>query len=149
MTAGVPGLGLGGLFALLAALYLPLLRTGSKRGSGRLFAMAIVIVAAALLAWQCVSWLYTAVSSGQPAPIGHGKTGGVAMAMQPLGQLFGVPVIVISLVLMTLLLVAGEVLFRVLGVRRTPMPAPIPRPAAVTRAEAGEPEQELAAPTPA
>lgn len=130
MTAGVPGLGLGGLFALFAALGLPLLRSRSRGGAGRLFAMALLIVAAAVLAWQSLAWLYSAVSSG--ASTGSAgdtlKRGPAAVAQPVMGHLFGMPVIAISLALMTFLLLAGELSFRVLGVRPTPLPPPVPAP---------------------
>ena len=130
MTAGVPGLGLGGLFALLAALCIPLLRRSPRDGAPRLFGMAVLIAVAAIAAWQSVSWLYSVVSSGSSGTTTeHFANSGPAALTQPVvGHLFGVPVIAISLFLMTLLLFTGEVLFRVLGVRPTPLPPPIPAP---------------------
>jgi len=129
MTAGVPGLGLGGLFALLAALCLPLLRSSSRRHRLRLFGMALLIVVAAVLAWQSLSWLYSVVSSGDTgAATGHLVKSGHAITQPVVGRAFGVPVIVISFVVLALLLLAGEALFRTLGERRTPMPPPIPAP---------------------
>jgi hypothetical protein len=130
MTAGVPGLGLGGLFALFAALCLPMLASGSRRGSGRLVGMALIIVVAALVAWQSVNWLYSVVS-GQPVEAAwHSLSSGPAALTQPVvGQPFTMPVLVISLALMITLLLGGELLYRVLGVRPTPLPPPIPAPA--------------------
>lgn len=126
MTAGVPGLGLGGLFALFAALCLPMLRTSSRRGTFRLFAMALSIVVAALLAWQFVAWLYQVVTTGEAAaaPSTH-VSAAEARSVPFLGELFGIPVILVSVLLLGVLLFAGEVLYRVLGVRPTPTPPAI------------------------
>jgi hypothetical protein len=129
MTAGVPGLGLGGLFALLAALCLPMLR--SRRGSAaRLVGMALVIVVAAIAAWQVVAWLYTVVSSpDERSSVTGAEIGGAHGLSHPaIGQLFGVPIIVISVGLMLAMLAGGEALYRILGVRPTPTPPPIPAP---------------------
>ena len=54
MTAGVPGLGLSGLFVLLSALALPLARR-RKRTRGRvaaLFRLGLVMTAAVIASWQ-------------------------------------------------------------------------------------------------
>lgn len=130
MTAGVPGLGLGGLFALLAAFCLPLLRNRPRDGAPHLFAMAIVIAAAAVLAWQTLSWLYSSVTSSDSGDTTErlARTGSAALTQPVIGHLFGLPVIAISVALLALLLLSGEVLFRVLGVRPTPLPPAIPAP---------------------
>jgi hypothetical protein len=110
--------------------------------------MAMSIVLAAVLAWQIVSWLYSVVSSTQATSVstvvssGHSaghvqhlvRSGPAALTQPVLGHLFGVPVLVISGALLVLLLGAGELLFRVLGVRPTPLPAAIPAPEAPVQA---------------
>lgn len=148
MTAGVPGLGLSGLFALLAAFSLPLLRSSPRRSGTRLTGMAILIAVVAVAAWQTVSWLYSVFSDRHPSLgaqrlVGSGQD---VLTNPAIGQLFGVPVLVISIGLVMTLLVAGEVLFRVLGVRPTPLPPSIPEPLS-RRAPGGPTVVETRGPT--
>ncbi len=132
MTAGVPGLGLGGLFALIAAFGLPLLSRTSRRSGSRLVGMAIIIVLAAIAAWRSATWLYSVATESHAHDLA--RSGGSVLAHPVVGQLFGVPVIVVSVLLLTLLLMLGEILFLVLGVRPTPLPPPIPAPESGARA---------------
>jgi len=92
--------------------------------------MALVIVAAAFLAWRFAAFLGTVAAEGNPSEQAQQlSTSGHSVVSQPaLGPLWGAPVIVVSMSLLLVLLGTGEALFRVLGVRPTPMPPPIPAP---------------------
>ena len=119
ITAGVPGLGLSGLFVLLSGLVLPLARRrrGSRVPVARLFGLAVIMTAAIIVTWEVIfgaaALMHTAVParplSGTPA--GHG-----------LGRL---PIIVVSVSIMLLVIATGEVLLHLVGVRPTPTPPPI------------------------
>ncbi len=101
--------------------------------------MALLIVAAAILSWQSVTWLYSVMSTGDSADATQQLTtsGPIALTQSAVGHVFGVPLIAISTFLMTLLLLMGEVLFRVLGVSPTPLPPPIPAPEAASENPSG------------
>jgi uncharacterized membrane protein YidH (DUF202 family) len=112
MTAGVPGLGLSGLFALLSALALPITRRNTDRRRQVLtaFVFAIVISVALLGAWEVASMVAAAVSrSGRDTPT-------------------GVPIMLISMALMFGVVGMAEGLFQVLTARPTPTPEPILAP---------------------
>jgi hypothetical protein len=110
MTAGVPGLGLSGLFALLSALALPLTRRDAPRRRQMVapFVLAVVISVAVVAAWQMVAALVAvAARSGHAA---HG----------------GVPILVISVAVVCEIVAYAEVVFRVFPHQPTPSPEPIP-----------------------
>jgi len=114
MTAGVPGLGLSGLFALLSALVLPALPRGSRRRRQvvPLFVLALVITAAVLGSWELISAL-----------VGTAGRDGKAVSIS--GQA-GVPILVISLTLMCAVIGVAETLHLVVGLTPTPTPEAIP-----------------------
>lgn len=118
MTAGIPGLGLSGLFALLCALSLPLARR-RRVPVTRLLGLAAVMAAAVVLTWETLvevlAVLHGAGVTGPrlrpPAILGHG--------------FWQVPIIAISAATMVLVIAAGEALLHLVGVRPTPTPAPV------------------------
>ena len=122
MNAGLPGLGLSGLFVLLSALTLPLVhwlrspRQKARRPKvGPLFALAAGITAAAVVSWMLLAFVVDLTNPSRS----HGSTASFGI--------FGVPVIVVSLGILALLLALPEVLLRVLGTRPTPAVAPVRR----------------------
>jgi hypothetical protein len=104
MTAGLPGLGLNGLFVILCTLAIPLRRSSppaSRRG--RLVAMAVVISVATLALWHFGL-----------AALTHGPTIGL-----------GVPAIVVTLGILGMVLLVPELQYRVQGTNATPTPPPV------------------------
>lgn len=125
ITAGVPGLGLSGLFVLLSALTLPLTRRpgprhGSRTRIGRLFWMAVVMAAAIVLSWEAISEAVIALhtrgrhsgSLAHPTVAGH--------------DLWRLPVIAISASIMVLLVAGAEALLHLIGSKPTPTPPAVP-----------------------
>ena len=122
MTAGVPGLGLSGLFVLLSALALPLARRGGLP-RGRLialFKLGVVMSLAVIASWQAMSEAFTFINHDASSAHGHA----------PAGLVLGVwswpaPVVVISTSVMVLVILAGEALLHLVGTRLTPTPPPV------------------------
>jgi hypothetical protein len=120
MTAGVPGLGLSGLFTLLSALYLPLNRRKAPSPVGRLVKLAVAMGVVLLLA-------STAFTDAVAAFGNHV----VASPSRHLAGIFSssgtwrVPLILVSAAIMLLLLAAGEALLHLVGPRPTPTPPPV------------------------
>lgn len=118
MTAGIPGLGLSGLFALLCALGLPLAR-GRRVPITRLLGLAVVMAAGVLLTWE-------AIVEGITVLHGTGVVSNRSFTSATLGHGFWqVPVIAISSSIMVLLIAAGEALLHLVGVKPTPTPPPV------------------------
>ena len=119
ITAGVPGLGLSGLFVLLSGLVLPLarLRRGPRVPVTRLFGLAVIMTAAIIVTWEVIFGAAALLHTAAPArPLsgtlaGHGP-----------GRL---PIIAVSASIMLLVIATGEVLLHLVGVRPTPTPPPI------------------------
>ena len=118
ITAGIPGLGLSGLFALLCALSLPLSRR-RRVPVTRLLCLAVIMTAAVILTWEAIVEGIT-VLHGAGAAGSHGLTGRI------LGHGFWqVPVIAVSASIMVLVIAAGEALLQLVGVKPTPTPPPV------------------------
>jgi hypothetical protein len=122
VTAGVPGLGLSGLFVLMSALALPLARRGGLP-RGRLitlFKLGVVMSVTVIASWQAMSKALAFINHDASSAHGHA----------PAGLVLGVwswpaPVVVISASVMVLVIFAGEVLFQLVGTRLTPTPPPV------------------------
>src|SRR4051812_16839372 len=127
MSAGLPGLGLSGLFVLLSALVLPLAHGFRSRTSlghrvriAPLLGLTAAITAAALCSWWIVALLvHTVVSSGSKTSSGA-------------AEIYGVPVIVVSLGILAVVLVLPEVLLHTIGTKPTPAVPPVERPRRLT-----------------
>jgi hypothetical protein len=119
MSAGLPGLGLSGLFVLLTALALPAVhhlrspRPAKPARFGALFALAVSIAAVAVLSWMLLAFVVDEVQPSQR----HGSVGSF--------QIFGAPVIAASLAILTAILLLPEVLLHLLGTRPTPKVPPV------------------------
>jgi hypothetical protein len=95
VSAGLPGLGLGGLFFILLALLAPfveLIRTARGRSSvaawraaGRQFALALTMVAAVVLTLRLLS--VVADATGLAGPLSDGSP--TVLALRPLGITLG------------------------------------------------------------
>jgi hypothetical protein len=111
ITAGVPGLSLSGLFVLLSALALPLARRrGAPRArAGRLFCLAVVMIAAIILTWEVIVEVVTTTAKAGPTSSVIPGAGSVR-----------VPIIVISAATMVLVIATAAALLRLAGVRPTP-----------------------------
>ena len=102
MSAGLPGLGLGGLFFILLALLAPfveLIRTARGRSSvaawrvvGRQFALALTMVAAVELTLRVLYGL--ADATGLAGPVSGGSP--TALALRPIGITLGLLVCVLA-----------------------------------------------------
>ena len=102
MSAGLPGLGLGGLFFILLALLAPfveLIRTTRGRSSvaawrvvGRQFALALTMVAAVELTLRVLYGL--ADATGLAGPVSGGSP--TALALRPIGITLGLLVCVLA-----------------------------------------------------
>jgi MFS family permease len=124
MNAGLPGLGLSGLFALLSALVLPWTRRRLR--SRRRQIVALTVMGALLSA--CAVGMWDLLLAGARVTNSLGR-GGTASS----GWLGPVPVIVVSLAILSAIVLVAEVLSLVLNARRTPTPPPVreltvPRP---------------------
>ena len=119
ITAGVPGLGLSGLFVLLSGLVLPLARRrrGSRVPVARLFGLAVIMTAAIIVTWAVLVRAATALHATAPTR----PLGGTVVSHDSQG----LPILAISVSIMLLLIATGEVLRLLVGVRPTPTPPPI------------------------
>jgi len=114
MTAGVPGLGLSGLFTLFSALVLPLNRRKAPSPIGRLVMLAVAIGVALVLSSDVFTSVVTPLRD-HIVPV-HG---------QRLTGIWQAPVVLISAIIMVLVLATGEVLLHLVGTKPTPTPPPI------------------------
>ncbi|MBO0822642.1 MAG: hypothetical protein J2P27_02150 [Actinobacteria bacterium] len=119
MIAGVPGLGLSGLFVLLSALALPLARrrTARRVQVARLFTLAIIMTAAVILSWKAIVATADAIHTGGQAPPVTATMSGYAI--------WRLPVIVVSITIMTAVLAMAKALLHLVGVKPTPTPPPV------------------------
>ena len=119
ITAGVPGLGLSGLFVLLSGLVLPLARRrrGSRVPVARLFGLAVIMTAAIIVTWAVIFGAAALLHTAVPAR----PLAGTVACHGP-GRL---PIIAVSASIMLLVIASGEVLLHLVGVRPTPTPPPI------------------------
>jgi len=148
MTAGLPGIGLSGLWALASALFIPIDRIIARHDRSRsdpprtLFTFGVVIVAAIVLSWEVVVRLVHAIG-GESASAHH------QLNMPSAGQPLFPTTLVISLGIILVVVGAAELLLRAVRPSLTPTPPPvIPRPAS-TPASAVEAVHALAAQRPA
>jgi hypothetical protein len=137
VSAGVPGLGLSGLFVLLSALALPLARRRGppRRRVAALFTLGVVMSAVAMASWRAVAEAVTIIH--HPATRAHGH--------RPAPTFLGPAswpalVLVISASIMVLVLLAAEALLHLVGVTPTPTPPPV-TPLAQTTARSTETPQ--------
>jgi len=120
MTAGVPGLGLSGLFTLLCALVLPVNRRKAPSPIGRLVTLAVVMGATLIVTSEGVAVVMREL--GRKITAAHGQhTAGIVVWP----EIWRAPVIVISASIMVLVLAVGEALLHLVGTRPTPTPPPI------------------------
>jgi hypothetical protein len=112
MTAGLPGIGLGGVFVVLCALVTPiasLFRRGVGRSARALFVLAFV----------------SAVAGSAALAITFKVAGLKILATQIVS--FGAPVVVFSTLVLVLVLLVPEIQYRVSGTRSTATPRPVQR----------------------
>jgi len=128
MGAGIPGLGLSGLFVLLSALGLPFARRRApvRRPSSTLFKLAVFMTAITIVLWQAVSGVITLIHPDPSSGHAH-RMAGSALGAGP----WPVPILLISVALMILVVLGAEALLHLVGVTLTPTPPPVqPRPLA-------------------
>jgi hypothetical protein len=118
MNAGLPGIGLSGLFALLSGLFLPIsvmVRRASRNGRPKvraLIAMTLVVVLLDVMLWYFVAKLLGATGSGHwHIRIGH----------------FSVPTMLITLLVLTVGVLFIEVCAGLLPTKVPPV-VPLPDP---------------------
>ena len=119
IIAGVPGLGLSGLFVLLSGLALPLARRwrGQRVPVARLFGLAVIMTAAIIVTWEVIFRAATALHATAPTrPLGGTLVGHDSQ---------GLPILAISASIVVLLIATGEALLYLVGVRPTPTPPPV------------------------
>lgn len=114
MTAGLPAMGLSGLFVLLTALALPFMRPGREayaamkdRRIARTFLLAALSTLLAGATWTLIEVVHRVFAAG-PATANSGA-----------------PVLAVSLGVLAVVILLPEVLLLALGTRPTPTPPPI------------------------
>jgi hypothetical protein len=125
MSAGLPGLGLSGLFVLLSALGTPIIqlfRTRHRR-AGRtrvapIFALALVMAIAMVGIWEGV--VEGVGLLGYHASNRESATASTAYA--------SVPVVLVSLCILVAIVTTAELALHLSGPRTTPTPPPLPFP---------------------
>ncbi|HET9369696.1 MAG TPA: hypothetical protein VFO19_05590 [Vicinamibacterales bacterium] len=140
MFAGIPGIGVGTLFYVLTALWMPFREIGfvlRGQSSWRRWALigmelcfAIGIMASIAIADRLLMWWLT--ESSTPSSVGparwiHQQMGGYAA-----GSYFAAPIFA-SLLLLAGVLLAVEIARLLIGRRRAERPVPEPAPAAAQR----------------
>ena len=120
IIAGVPGLGLSGLFVLLSGLALPLAHRwrGRRVPVARLFGLAVIMIAAIIVTWEVIFGIATALHTAAPT---RSLGGGTLVSHSSRG----LPIIAISASILVLLIATGEALLHLVGVRPTPTPPPV------------------------
>jgi len=123
VSAGLPGLGLSGLFVLLSAMATPifeLARRGRCRADRmrvlRIFALSVVMVIAVVGVWNGIILVAKVVAH-------HSSPRLSAAGSTPIAS---VPVLVLSLGIILAIVVAAELARHVVKPRFTPTPPPIP-----------------------
>jgi hypothetical protein len=146
MTAGVPGLGLSGLFVMLSAAIMPLWRL--RRGQTNrvrpvrvhtILGLALVIAAATWLTWEALAFTI-------------GRLAGTQRHVN-FGTFAGLPIILASLLMVFVIIGAAELVARVVPANPTPVNPPVrsvrtaprPEPAAPQAAASDEPIDETQA----
>lgn len=120
MTAGVPGLGLSGLFVLICAVVMPLRAARRHEPAAHpvrplgMLGIAAVIIAAVWLTWLTASSVVQRVSTGD----GRHQAG-------PLGEFFGLPLVVVSLAILATVLLGAELASHIVATRPTPTDPPV------------------------
>jgi len=112
MTAGLPGIGLGGIFVVLCALVIPVATRlrGYARGPTRsLFVLALVSAVAGSVA-LAITFKVTGLNVFESRIVS-----------------FGAPVVVVSFLILILVLLVPELQYRVSGVRPTAPPPTVER----------------------
>lgn len=108
MTAGLPGIGLSGLFALISGLFMPAVALwrrmfGARRAMGYkyglCFVLAVVVAACAAVVWDSVSALIQFVSG----------------RAQSAFRVFGLPTVVVSVIVLAAILLLAEGLLHAIG----------------------------------
>ncbi|MBO0729815.1 MAG: hypothetical protein J2P57_11185 [Acidimicrobiaceae bacterium] len=108
MTAGLPGVGLSGLFALLSGLLMPPVALwrhafGTPRAKGYryglCFVLAVGIAACASVLWDTLSMMVQFVSGRAQAAF----------------RIFGLPTVAISVILLAVILLLAEGVFLAIG----------------------------------
>jgi hypothetical protein len=122
MTAGIPGVGLSGLFIILSALALPLARRTDTphRRVGTPFKLGVVMTVCAVVTWQAISEAVTLFHHQAMSTHGHRFAGGISTV-----GFWPAHVLVISVSIMVLVLLGAEALLHVVGVKLTPTPPPV------------------------
>ncbi|MCL2393716.1 MAG: hypothetical protein FWC87_03420 [Acidimicrobiaceae bacterium] len=121
MSAGLPGLGLSGLFILLSALGSPiveLIRRRRRAGQTpvrRLFVLSVVMVFAVVGIWYAILPLIREFGRHS-----FHSSGGISTPVA------SIPVIVVSLFIILVIVAAAELALHVVTPRPTPTPPPVP-----------------------
>ena len=141
MNAGLPGIGLSGLFALLSGLFLPIsvmVRRTSRNGRPKvraLIAMTLIVVLLDVILWYFVGKLLGATGPGHwHIRIGH----------------FSVPTMLITLLVLTVGVLFIEVSARLLPTKIPPV-VPLPDPILLVEEELAtdpDPDSEIHAAQP-
>lgn len=111
MSAGLPGLGLGGLFVMICGFATSVVPGSRHRDWKRLFVLTFVLTVVGVLTWTS----FTAA-----ADLLQGRSSG-----RFAGSLFGAPVLLVSLAILAGLLVVPELLLWTVGTRATPTLPPV------------------------
>ncbi len=131
MTAGLPGIGIGGLFFLLSAIFMPVAevyrtaRGRSNAGQWKLVARQFVMAWAIIFAVERTLWvvkLITALVLAQPAGSSGGPGGSSVLEDLPTTALPVIPLLV-TLACLSLVL-ASSYLMRLWYARRDSNPRP-------------------------
>ena len=129
MTAGVPGLGLSGLFVIMSVLVMLPARLvrGRPHDVHPVRTASIVTMAVAIAATIWFSWQFTVAGRAPEAALTVGGTGAAHAGSQPLLALMRMPAIVISLAVVFGLIAVVELLAVALPTRKTRTEPPILR----------------------
>jgi hypothetical protein len=137
MSAGFPGLGLSGLFALLSALGTPIVQVARRRqrgagqtSMGSIFALSVAMAIAIVGIWD---GLIRGVMLLGYRPSHHSR------ATAP-SEFASVPVVLISLCILVAIVATAELALHVSKPRTTPTPPPIPFPGGTKDNDWAEPQ---------
>jgi hypothetical protein len=129
MTAGVPGLGLSGLFVIMSVLVMLPARIvrGRPHDVHPVRIASIVIMAVAIAATIWLSWQFTVAGRAPEPALTVGGSGAAHAGSQPLLAIMRMPAIVISLAVVFGLIAVVELLAVALPKRKTRTEPPILR----------------------
>jgi hypothetical protein len=137
MTAGIPGLGLSGVFVMLSAILTPLWCAVRRDSSPvrpvrvrSILGLALLIVLVTWATWEVLAFA-----------MGHTVDGTHEHAHAHFGTFMGVPILLISLGMLFAIVGTAEVMARVLPVRPTPVNPPVPSVRTETPPPAEEPDE--------